>query len=307
MRNIKLNYDYSDFIFKELTKFEGHFNDYIFKQMVNNPNYLNISVPAKLSGLVKDNLIESHSKGLSILSFNYTLQEKTVKDLRLNPAGTYILSNSDELSTSLNEILNSWINIHGMAGNNSLHENPIIFGIDSNLVNKLDNDSFEYNLEVKFTKAFRVAMNNVSRSITPLPKNVDLITFYGHSLSSADFSYFESIFDTYDIYNSNLKLEFYYGTYNFLHEQAKSKFRLSNSYLAKYINEKNDQNKQNLFTNVYNLFKNYDSTVNNRHKGNLLNRLLLEGRIAFNEDCGSFTLPKYLVNDIKRLENNIKS
>lgn len=41
-------------------------------------------------------------------------------------------------------------------------------------------------------------------------KRVDVITFIGHSLSRADYSYFETIFDKYHIYDSNTKLEFYY-------------------------------------------------------------------------------------------------
>ena len=149
-----------------------------------------------------------------------------------------MLSNCNELSTTLNDITNSWVNIHGKVDNDSSHANPLIFGIDSNIVNRLDNDSPEYKLEVKFTKTFRVAINNFSRDIFSLPQSIDLITFYGHSLSSADFSYFESIFDMYNLYNSNLKLEFYFGTYNSLYETEEHK----NYLLGKYINAKNDQN-----------------------------------------------------------------
>ncbi|QNQ82758.1 hypothetical protein [Lactobacillus sp. PV012] len=39
---------------------------------------------------------------------------------------------------------------------------------------------------------------------------VNVITFIGHSLNQADYSYFESRFDQYDIFHSNVKVEFYY-------------------------------------------------------------------------------------------------
>lgn len=47
---------------------------------------------------------------------------------------------------------------------------------------------------------------------------------------------------------------------------------------------------QKLMTNVYSLLENYGSTLNDNHGNNLLHRLLLEGRIAFKEDAGSFKL-----------------
>ena len=39
-------------------------------------------------------------------------------------------------------------------------------------------------------------------------KDMDVIKFYGHSLARADYSYFQYIFDMYDLYNSNIKLIF---------------------------------------------------------------------------------------------------
>ena len=293
---------YSDFIFKELIKFENCFNNYIFEQIDSNNNYFNTFVPQKLSMLIKDDLLGCQSKNLSILSFNYTLTEENTKNIKISPSDTFMLSTSDELSTPLVDILNTWVNIHGKVDNERIHEKPIIFGIDLNTVNKLNINSSECKLEVKFTKTFRTAINNFSHSTISLPQTIDLITFYGHSLSSADFSYFESIFDMYNLYNSNLKLEFYYGTYSFLHEafvhkiEEKSKFF---KYFGDYINNQNDQNRQTLMTNVYRLLENYGSSLNNNHGSNLLHRLLLEGRIAFKEDNGSFELTESQFNNIK--------
>lgn len=40
-----------------------------------------------------------------------------------------------------------------------------------------------------------------------------LIVFFGHSLSRADYSYFESIFSTVDLYNGHTSLVFLYSNY----------------------------------------------------------------------------------------------
>lgn len=286
--------NYSKLIFEGLIKFERYFNDYLFEQIKNNDDYLNSSVPMKLSDLINNDVLKSKLKNLSVLSFNYTLGKENIDDIRINPMHTYMLSNSDELSTPLSILIDRWVNIHGKTDNQATQNSPIIFGIDSDIVNKLPHNSPEYKLEVKFTKTFRVAISNFTHHINPLPKHIDLITFYGHSLSSADFSYFESIFDMYNLYSSNLKLEFYYGTYNPLHKYVNYK----GSGLMKYLNNKNNQNMQKLMTNVYSLLENYGSTLNDNHGNNLLHRLLLEGRIAFKEDAGSFKLTEAQLNNI---------
>lgn len=40
--------------------------------------------------------------------------------------------------------------------------------------------------------------------------STDLIKFYGHSLASSDYSYFQAIFDEIDLYKSNVRLIFLY-------------------------------------------------------------------------------------------------
>lgn len=56
--------------------------------------------------------------------------------------------------------------------------------------------------------------SEASKEIFPSPPIIEAIKFYGHSLAEADYSYFQHLFDYYDLYNNNsLKLEFYYSVY----------------------------------------------------------------------------------------------
>ena len=118
------------------------------------------------------------------------------------------------------------INIHGD------YENPI-FGIDN---------------------------QNVDESFT-LPSNelLETIYFFGHSLSEADYSYFQSMFDYYSIYDSKIRLIFLYSDHD-----GKEKSRQENR-VVKLIND-------------------YGKTLENKDKGkNLLHKLLLENRIKIYE------------------------
>lgn len=99
------------------------------------------------------------------------------------------------------------VNVHG-----SLQDENIIFGIDGK----------EYMTEpdaLPFTKTYRLLLlgnEDVSKLVYPeSPRTVmgtstDLIKFYGHSLASSDYSYFQAIFDEIDLYKSNVRLIFLY-------------------------------------------------------------------------------------------------
>ena len=302
LKNVSYSFKYSEFLFNELQKFENFFGEYILSQKLDNHNYLEKDIPLKLAKIINfdillTNLRSPQSKDLSVLSFNYTLLKDDISFYSI----IYIfcskckefVDSKDYTENTLDSILDNWLNIHGNAIDTS-----IIFGIDSNIVNNLKHSSLEYNLEIKFTKTFRVALNNSLRSINPLSKNINLITFYGHSLSSADFSYFESIFDMYNLYSSDLKLEFFYGTYDFTWEEKNHK-DIDYFKLLKYVNNQNDSIKQSLMTNIYNLLNDYGSSLSNNHGDNLLHRLLLEGRISFREDIGSFKLTEEQIENIK--------
>lgn len=101
-------------------------------------------------------------------------------------------------------------------------------------------------------------MLDTSTPISILPPNDNApleIKFYGHSLSEADYSYFQSIFDYYDLYgNNNVSLIFYY----------------SNEF------EQNDE--------IYRLINSYGRTLMNQEQGkNLIHKLLLENRLKIVE------------------------
>ena len=97
---------------------------------------------------------------------------------------------------------------------------------------------------------------NASTRILPAKDNqlID-IKFYGHSLSEADYSYFQSIFDYYNLYENNkVSLTFYYSK-GF--EQTEKVYRLINT---------------------------YGKTLSNKDQGkNLTHKLLLENRLKIIE------------------------
>lgn len=67
-----------------------------------------------------------------------------------------------------------------------------------------------------------------------------IIKFYGHSLIEANYSYFQSIFDYYNIYgNARVALMFYYSKG---YEQTDSIYRLINSYGKTLTNQEQGKN-----------------------------------------------------------------
>ena len=150
----------------------------------------------------------------------------------------------------MKEYFKVFVNIHGTT------ENPI-FGIDS----KETEENYQY---IYFTKTSRVLEANIEKKeiVSPLSniRNIGEIVFFGHSLAEADYSYFQSIFDYYDIYNNTkIKLKFLYYNYS-------------------------DKAKDNIHTSVMKLINTYGKSLDNKDKGsNLLHKLLLESRIKIVE------------------------
>lgn len=148
-------------------------------------------------------------------------------------------------------------NVHGKLCNNACMNNcdksNIIFGIDDNLIQAYGASS-ELRL---FSKTYR-KMLSADKYITVLPPNENnpiAIKFYGHSLSEADYSYFQSIFDYYDLYkNNNVSLTFYYS--------------------------KGFEN----YDAVYRLISEYGKSLTNQNQvKNLIHKLLLENRLHIQE------------------------
>ena len=147
-------------------------------------------------------------------------------------------------------------NVHGKLCNKQCSEDcvssSVIFGIDDKLIQLQKTNELRL-----FSKTYR-KMSDTSTPISILPKNDGQpieIKFYGHSLSEADYSYFQSIFDFYNLYdNYNVSLLFYY----------------SKGY------EQNDE--------IYRLINSYGKTLENKDRGkNLIHKLLLENRLKIVE------------------------
>lgn len=209
----------------ELKKFEAAFASYINKIMENhqeldpttetNYEYRAEDLLKRLVGIYNG---KEPFKDLStdVFSFNYSLSgynsqdiiNRITNELKVIGEGKYTWN------------LNLWDNIHGVANYKEVDEHlpkslpnesnapKPIFGIDNHniLMDNIENDP-----RIIFTKSFRIVNDNVNniRLQTPL-SNYDLITVYGHSLGRADYSYFETFFDKAELYNSSVKLEFYY-------------------------------------------------------------------------------------------------
>lgn len=148
-------------------------------------------------------------------------------------------------------------NVHGKLCNKHCTQDcnvaSLIFGIDDNLIQAQGAGS-ELRL---FSKTYRKMLSSDKYSIT-LPPNDDspiAIKFYGHSLSEADYSYFQSIFDYYDLYaNGKVELTFYYSK-GFENHDA-----------------------------VYKLISVYGKSLTNKEQGkNLIHKLLLENRLHISE------------------------
>lgn len=208
---------------KELKKFESAFSEYLDEQILSDTGY--VLNAKKLYKIIADDPIIS----TQVLSFNYT--PKISNDILI------------------------YRNIHG-----SLKDKNIIFGIDAS-----DNENgqgFDPYL-VKFTKTSRI-LKLTNNSISNIKEDwnsqyVDQITIYGHSLGEADYSYFQSIFDSVNLYQSFTKLIFAYSIYD---------------------SDKSEEIETTYETAVEKLMTRYgQSFTNQSHGRNLLHKLLLEGRI----------------------------
>ncbi|WP_076657699.1 AbiH family protein [Lactiplantibacillus plantarum] len=140
-------------------------------------------------------------------------------------------------------------NIHGKIGN------QIIIGIDSA---SIDPNSIIF----RFTKTYRIITLASDRQDKILPTTVKTIVFYGHSLAQADYSYFQSIFDYYNIYDNDITLVFYYSIYN---------------------EEKQAEIQRAQFDSVSRLINEYGTTFHNEKGKNLMHKMLLESRLILKQ------------------------
>ncbi|MDR7696221.1 AbiH family protein [Lactococcus lactis] len=143
-------------------------------------------------------------------------------------------------------------NIHG-----DLDNGNIIFGID---YDKLNNNFKKAPIE--FSKSYRVLENGLT-STFDISSDIDIIKIYGHGLSKADYSYYQSIFDSVDLYHGKTKVMFFWSDY-----KGKEKEQIHKDFVK----------------GVTNLIEEYGTTFTNKDHGrNLFTKLLLENRLTIEE------------------------
>lgn len=257
----KDNKDLSTSMLDSLKKFEKSFALYIKNLIYKSKDHY-----FKRSEKLLKYLTSSYNEEivhLDVINFNYSLDENIVNQMIYEKRFSNIT-------------FNSWTNIHGVASwndsytrsqINKLHSNykrlaPPIFGIDWHDISDTTNDIDFNDPRIIFTKSFRLIdnqVNNMRDKKHQFQKNINKIIFFGHSLGHADYSYFESLFDIYNIYDSNIELNFYYkkGSSDFLD-------RLS---------------AQKTLEEIIKLLTSYGQTSTNQHGENIVNKLLLEQRL----------------------------
>lgn len=237
--NDVINGNSCSYMLEELYEFENSFSSYIKKNISSHKEYNeNIcKLFHKIKGLSKN-------KNANLLTFNYT-----------NPSlyGCHIKKTK---------------NIHGNIFNKSkLNHSPIIIGIDSDIDPIYKENSSDYQNIFSFTKTKRI-LSMVDDYTNVLDSNIDEIIFFGHSLGEADYSYFQSIFDYYDIYNSNILIKFIFNPRHKSNDSEDTKLK------------KNILKLESQSVKVSNLINKYGETLDNiNHGNNLLHKLLTQGRL----------------------------
>lgn len=248
-------------LLRELHSFERRFCQYLKKQ-INDSYILNaVSLFARLTGIlgplrgrynsISEIFTERENRGDARC-------EKVLIGAFNNLESTYVLSFNYTALFDLLKVVSpcNYVNVHGKLCREGCHEgcssSSIIFGIDDKLIQAQSN----YDGMRLFSKTYR-KISAMSIPERVLPKNdepVEII-FYGHSLSEADYSYFQSIFDYYNLYDNNgVNLFFCYS------------------------------GRHNPIDAVYRLINEYGKTLTNKDQGkNLMHKLLLENRIQISE------------------------
>lgn len=249
-------------LIQSLNYLEKRFCKYLKNIIVNpdNPNDLNEDYIVNAVNLLAK-LTEFSNGNFSNID-NFLHQEVKYKDEVISPSQTItrpqkvnVLNGFSKLKfanilsfnyTNIFDILEVdppclYNNVHGKLCNEKCQDNcnlsNIIFGIDDNIVQS-QNEINELRL---FSKTYRKMLNaSVPINILP-PNNMPLqIKFYGHSLSESDYSYFQSIFDYYNLYsNNNVSLIFYYTEG---YEQPDAIYQLINVYGKSFSNKEQGKN-----------------------------------------------------------------
>lgn len=254
----------------DLLKLENHFTSYLTNEIQNANSKIKTNNEIATTTFTENSYyIKSRILFASLLLFymnvNKTpffvptlekLQETADSDLINNTLDVSYLSEFDMVE---NYVLSfnytqpfQFPNLRNIHGN--LSDKNIIFGIDYDKVN-----TFFSNQPTQFTKSYRILENKLNSNIV-IPADINKILFYGHGLGEADYSYFQAIFDTVDLYHGNTQLVFFWNNFN-------------------------DEDQYNIqVERVTNLIEKYGQTFSNKDHGrNLFTKLLLENRIIFKQ------------------------
>ncbi|WP_079535767.1 AbiH family protein [Phoenicibacter congonensis] len=226
---------------EDLAKLESDFDRYLWDEVETSKGY-----KEKVGELMSEIILnqrpskDKYDVEESILSFNYT---RAINQFR-----------SDEHDTE-------YVNIHGRLGG------EIVFGIDG--TDRMDNP-----MALPFTKTYRLMaldlpdvekLVHVPTSGVPMADGTKMIKFYGHSLSEADYSYFQAIFDSVKLYEGDTRLVFYFRPH-----------KLPSGCMQ-------DENcaRKEMMEKVIRLLTAYGLTLYNKDHGkNLIHKLLIEGRLS---------------------------
>lgn len=284
-----------DILLDELRIFERNLNDFLSMQLLEGA----VDYSAQY-----DSLMDQISNGekYNLLSFNYTFHPGIEKidyndpdrdielykmrnceiqrqDMQLPTwpgdqidcvtGHTYIYNDSD------NKKCISSLNIHGML-HCDFHKNYISYDkANASIITGIDGFNISPSEPVyKFTKTFRLFEGEGLSDNECIQKDIDEIKFFGHSLARADYSYFQAIFDFYHIYDSDVRLIFYYTDRRPKEERDRTKRD------QEKLNLEKENSKREVVGNLIRLIEEYGKTLDNKDHGkNLLHKLLLEGRL----------------------------
>lgn len=220
-----------EILFIHLKNFEENFSQYLQNQLNTDYEDKTAKLFHRLFSL-DGNTFRSGSDNRSLISFNYTNHLE------------HLVSN---------QYCSMYTNVHGYLGSQPVN---IIFGIDDY---ELQSDQRKYLPgAIIFSKSFRIMKNFPNFNVfgdSLLHKDVKNIVIYGHSLNKADYSYFQALFDHYNLYKSEVVLWFAFTKYQNFNEDY-------------FINS------------IRTLIIEYGKTLDNKDHGkNLFHKLLLENRI----------------------------
>lgn len=239
-------------LLKDLAEFEKAFAEFIdrqFKLQQGDPYFDHAYDLIKCLTRFESN--GDVSSSFKVLSFNYSISPSNVFPK-----------------------IEDWANIHGIASyatpwqsafpvqddykHDEKYLSAPIFGIDSQNIIK---DSLTDDLRILFTKSYRIMDNGVNRIRESGDySDIDKITIYGHSLGRADYSYFETLFDEVNLYDSNVTVEYFYYQ--------------GNSDVDRLFN------KRAAITKIFNLLTDYGKSIGESHGANIVAKLDLEKRLS---------------------------